>query len=136
MVEVKFCTPLCSPGLTWLPPGGLELEDELEDIFKLANFLLFPKCAVFSDSKPSLPCSSQSSFQNFLWLVPLLTQKQVAFSPAISHHHCPFLIYFHSSKMFVFICCCSVAKLCPTLSDPMDCSTPGLPVLHCFYIVV
>ena len=25
---------------------------------------------------------------------------------------------------------CSVAKLCPTLCDPMDCSTPGFPVLH------
>ena len=28
-------------------------------------------------------------------------------------------------------CCCSVAKLCPTLCDPMDCNTPGFPVLHC-----
>ena len=28
-------------------------------------------------------------------------------------------------------CCChSVAKLCPTLCDPMDCSMPGLPVHH------
>ena len=27
-------------------------------------------------------------------------------------------------------CCCSVVKLCPTLSNPMDCSTPGFPVLH------
>ena len=25
---------------------------------------------------------------------------------------------------------CSVAKLCPTLCDPMDCSTPGSPVLY------
>ena len=25
---------------------------------------------------------------------------------------------------------CSVAKLCLTLCDPMDCSTPGFPVLH------
>ena len=28
-------------------------------------------------------------------------------------------------------CCCSVTKSCPTLCDPMDCSTPGFPVLHC-----
>ena len=28
------------------------------------------------------------------------------------------------------ICCCSVAQLCPTLCSPMDCSTPGFPVLH------
>ena len=28
------------------------------------------------------------------------------------------------------ICCCSVAKSYLTLWDPMDCSTPGSPVLH------
>ena len=27
-------------------------------------------------------------------------------------------------------CCCSAAKLCPTLCDPMDCSTPGFPVFR------
>jgi len=27
-------------------------------------------------------------------------------------------------------CCCSVAQSCPTLCDPMDCDTPGLPVHH------
>ena len=27
-------------------------------------------------------------------------------------------------------CCCSGAQSCPTLCNPMDCSTPGLLVLH------
>ena len=27
--------------------------------------------------------------------------------------------------------CFSVAQLCPTLFDPMNCSTPGFPVIHC-----
>ena len=27
-------------------------------------------------------------------------------------------------------CCCSVAQVCPTFCDLMDCSTPGFPVLH------
>ena len=27
-------------------------------------------------------------------------------------------------------CCCSVSKVCLTLCNPMDCSTPGFPVLH------
>ena len=27
-------------------------------------------------------------------------------------------------------CCCSVAKSCPALCDPVDCSTQGFPVLH------
>ena len=26
--------------------------------------------------------------------------------------------------------CCWVTQSCPTLCDPMDCSTPGFPVLH------
>ena len=30
----------------------------------------------------------------------------------------------------VHCCCSSVAKLCPTLCNPMDCSTSGSPVLH------
>ena len=30
-----------------------------------------------------------------------------------------------------YICwCCSVAKSCPALCEPMNCSTPGFPVLH------
>ena len=27
-------------------------------------------------------------------------------------------------------CCCSIAQSCLTLCGPMDCSTPGLPVIH------
>ena len=28
------------------------------------------------------------------------------------------------------MCCCSIAKSCPTLCDPMNCSTPGFPIIH------
>ena len=31
------------------------------------------------------------------------------------------------------LCCCSVSKLCLTLCDPMDCSTPGLLSLTIFW---
>ena len=31
---------------------------------------------------------------------------------------------------FALFCCCSVAKSRPTPCDPVDCSTPGFPVLH------
>ena len=31
---------------------------------------------------------------------------------------------------FLILYCCSFAKSCPTLCDPMDCSTSGFPVLH------
>ena len=30
----------------------------------------------------------------------------------------------------VIYCCCSVIQLCPILSDPMDFSSAGSPVLH------
>ena len=40
-----------------------------------------------------------------------------------------FVGYFIRLYSFI-ICCCSVAQLCLTLCDPMDCSTPGFPVLH------
>ena len=33
--------------------------------------------------------------------------------------------------LFSFLGQCLVAKLCPTLCSPMDCSTPGFLVLHC-----
>ena len=28
------------------------------------------------------------------------------------------------------LCCCSLTQSCPALCDPMDCSTPGFPVVH------
>ena len=31
---------------------------------------------------------------------------------------------------FDLICCCSVTQLCPPLCDPVECSTPGFPVLY------
>ena len=39
-----------------------------------------------------------------------------------------------SSKIYGWGLCelgCSVAKLCATLCDPMNCSMPGFPVFHC-----
>ena len=32
--------------------------------------------------------------------------------------------------LLCFCCSCSVANSCLTLCDPMNCSIPGLPVLH------
>ena len=45
---------------------------------------------------------------------------------------------FFNFKLHIFMCtlreqktyCSSVAQSCPTLCNPMDCSTPGLPVHH------
>ena len=42
-------------------------------------------------------------------------------------------VYINTYIQFQFntTVCCSVAQLCPILCDPMDCSMPGFPVLHC-----
>ena len=43
-------------------------------------------------------------------------------------------VFFESAQFFPNHCCCccycSVAKSCPTLCNPMDCSMPGFLVLH------
>ena len=39
--------------------------------------------------------------------------------------------YYYFATLLGYLCCCSVAHSCWTLCDPMDCSTPGFPVLHC-----
>ena len=53
---------------------------------------------------------------------------------ATEHTHSTYIdifnIFSYLIKFQKFHCCYSFAKLCPTLCDPMDCSTPGFPVLH------
>ena len=34
-------------------------------------------------------------------------------------------------EFLIHCCCCSVTQSCPTLCNPMECSTPGSPVSHC-----
>ena len=46
---------------------------------------------------------------------------------------CPFqhVLPLESHRTQTFqICCCSIAQSCPTVHDPMDCSTSGFPVFH------
>ena len=44
------------------------------------------------------------------------------------HHMCATEI--NKLKCIDNCCCCSVTQSCSSLCDPMDCSTPGFPVLH------
>ena len=38
--------------------------------------------------------------------------------------------FIQKGSLITCCCCCSVAELCLTLCDPMDCRMPGFPVLH------
>ena len=51
--------------------------------------------------------------------------------PSGDPSHTPHPSILETTKLFfIVICYCSVAKSCLTLWDPVDCSTPGSPVLH------
>ena len=106
----------------------------------------------FSSSKGhlnSLVCGPFLHLQSAS-LEPLLLSSNLLFLPLIlllpSHKDCRdhwaqvnnpvssphFKSLNHSLKSpLLCVCCCSVTHLCPTLWDPMDCSTAALPcVLH------
>ena len=48
-----------------------------------------------------------------------------------SRWNCFFDLLFMAFVILLF--CCSVVQLFLTLCDPIDCSTPGFPILHCLW---
>ena len=59
----------------------------------------------------------------------------LTYTPTCAHTYTPFDHHTHSHMyMFTYLLaphtCCSVAKSCQTLWDPIDHNTPGFPVLH------
>ena len=48
-------------------------------------------------------------------------------------HTCVYLFSIYCTSVYLYMCIyfCSVAQLYPTVCDPMNCSMPGVPVLHC-----
>ena len=53
----------------------------------------------------------------------ILSQTFHTFSPL-------HIIYIALGLLLISVLLSSVTKLCPTLYDPMDCSTPDFPVYH------
>ena len=64
---------------------------------------------------------------------PRASGKEHSFADTLIFNQWPLYwtcILQNSKIINLYYCCwCSVAKLCPTLCDPMDWSTPGFPVL-------
>ena len=50
--------------------------------------------------------------------------------PKLVQIHFPHTLSYFTITTLPGGCCCSVAKLCLTLCNPINCSTPGFPVLH------
>ena len=85
-------------------------------------------------------CSLISSTTHCLWQ-PLICSLHLSLFvclftiPHISKilQHLSLSVYLHNINLYIWIylyCYCSVAQSCPTLCDPMDCSTPDFPVFH------
>ena len=64
----------------------------------------------------------------------IIVNTRIFIFPAVSYHHCFVLCRVSCSPVLRQEGCSvqfsSVAQLCPTLCDPMNHSTPGLPVHH------
>ena len=104
--------------------------------FKTSMLFLFSLWQLFTDEKKALGSGWDTIKQECGVLIPL-----------VEENHLPTLLWVVSEKeTFIMfkplywigqkvcsgfsICCCSVPKSCQILWDPMDCSTPGFPVLH------
>ena len=65
-------------------------------------------------------------------------RKQKGWIPSLSYfcsiqtHNKLHDTYSHWGNLlyYAYCCCCLVTKPCPTLCDPLDCNTPGLPIPH------
>ena len=73
----------------------------------------------------------------FLSQVPTVTQATPLCLQATCLHFCStfsvilvFVVEYHASQPNCAVQFSSVAQSCPTLCNPMNCSTPGLPVHH------
>ena len=65
-------------------------------------------------------------FWGFIYDRSSTTEPHLMFQSMLSSHWDRFPLQ-NFSVPVVHSCCCSVAWLCPTLCNPMDCSTPGFP---------
>ena len=90
------------------------------------NFLTWLGAAFaawFAVVPPRLGCFPQEAFLPCLYFPCHLIRPS---STVIFFNNLPHLLI---SLPFL---CHSVAKVCPALCDPMDCSTPGFPIFHYF----
>ena len=117
--------------MPWLPRWVEEGSEEQQSWFKAKVLVLFPSklCPMARHSGPWFPetwgtflVSFEMSFESPKYALVTSWPPQWE-DQACETSHLPCSFASCSS-------CCSVAKLCPILCNPMDCSTPGSSVLH------
>ena len=100
----------------WNSPGkntGVGCHSRLQGIFQTQG------------SNPGLHC------RQILYWLSQQGSPTVRYCQISLHRDCTNLnLSQQHKKVSASFLCCSVAQLCLTLWDPMDCSTPDFPILH------
>ena len=81
---------------------------------------IFPNIRVFSNELAL--CIRWPKFWSFSFNISPSNEHSVLISFRIDR--------FDLLVLQIYLCCCSVAQLCPTLCDSMACDMSGIPVLH------
>ena len=84
------------------------------------------------DEMSSQVISTKHMRKNFSKFFQKTKRKKHSQNLSMNNHHPnvkPQKMYYQNRELQANYCC-SVAQSCPTVCDPMDCSTPGFPVLH------
>ena len=123
--SLQLCPTLCDP-IDGSPPGPCPCNSPDKNTGVGCHFLL--QCMkVKSESEVAQSCPTLSKPHG---LQPTRLLRPWAFSGKSAGVGCHCLLFSvwesHYWPQFS-----SVAQSCPILCDPMDCSTPGLPVFHC-----
>ena len=77
-----------------------------------------------------MSCPAPALQQSVRLIKTLIFEGQVHYHPPWLQQATPEMCTTSLTTTCCFCCCCSIAQSCPTLCDPMDCSTSGFPVLH------
>ena len=64
----------------------------------------------------------------YIYILPFLHRPFTYILYPHIYHYIYSTILIYTKYMYINSCCCLVAKPCPTLCDPMDCSLPGSSV--------
>ena len=120
--------PICSTFITEFLPSSLHCLNNFSLSLPLCPSEQGPMCSTWSVTKGSY-------------------QIHWSYHDDLSHHHQEGATWWKGEMVFWKLCrdaswqtapceagilssCCSVAQLCLTLCNPMDCSMPGFPALH------
>ena len=142
---VPWTSAPCSPQCQWASRGNWGTRTSCEThVVPLssfpragAGFLFCPERKLFKEEKlmkrkVASPSSMQTDLVHLFFFTLGGWDSEIGFYFIYqSIRLCPaFLPSLTSVNFFGCCSCCSVTQWCQTLCDPMDCSTPDLPVLY------